>query len=66
MHKSVLKKEVLEYLNPIPGENFIDATTGEAGHSLEILKKTEPLGKVLGIELDENVYLMHGILLQGL
>jgi len=56
MHKSVLKKEVLEYLNPKPGENFIDATTGEAGHSLEILKKTEPLGKVLGIELDEKVY----------
>ena len=57
MHKSVLKKEVLEYLDPKPGENFIDATTGEAGHSLEILKKVGPLGKVLGIELDEKVYL---------
>ena len=57
MHKSVLKKEVLEYLNPETGENFIDATTGEAGHSLEILKKIEPSGKVLGIELDEKVYL---------
>ena len=57
MHKSVLKKEVLEYLDPRPGENFIDATTGEAGHSLEILKKIKPSGKVLGIELDEKVYL---------
>ena len=56
MHKSVLKKEVLEYLDPKTNENFIDATTGEAGHSSEILKKIRPLGKVLGIELDEKVY----------
>ena len=56
MHKSVLKKEVLEFLDPGTNENFIDATTGEAGHSLEILKKIQPLGKVLGIELDEKVY----------
>lgn len=56
MHKSVLKKEVLEYLNPKTNENFIDATVGEAGHSLEILKKNGPSGKVLGIELDEEVY----------
>ena len=56
MHKSVLKKEVLEFLDPKINENFIDATTGEAGHSLEILKKTKPSGKVLGIELDEKVY----------
>jgi len=57
MHKSVLKKEVLEFLDPKTNENFIDATTGEAGHSLEILKKIQPSGKVLGIELDEKVYL---------
>ena len=56
MHKSVLKKEVLELLNPQVNENFIDSTTGEAGHSLEILKKINPEGKVLGIELDEKVY----------
>ena len=56
MHKSVLKKEVLEFLNPKTNENFIDATTGEAGHSLEILKKIQPSGQVLGIELDEKVY----------
>ena len=56
MHKSVLKKEVLGFLNPKTNENFIDATIGEAGHSLEILKKIQPLGKVLGIELDEKIY----------
>jgi 16S rRNA (cytosine1402-N4)-methyltransferase len=56
MHKSVLKKEVLEYLKPHQNENFIDATTGEAGHTLEILKENKPKGKVLGIEFDQKVY----------
>ncbi len=56
MHKSVLKKQILEYLNPEPNENFIDATIGQAGHSLEILKKNKANGKVLGIELDKEVY----------
>ena len=56
MHKTVLKKQILEYLNPEPNKNFIDATTGQAGHSLEILKKNKPNGKVLGIELDKEIY----------
>lgn len=50
MHIPVLQKEVLEYLNPKPNENFIDATIGEAGHTLAILEKTKPKGKVLGID----------------
>jgi len=56
MHISVLKKEVLEYLNPKPSENFIDATVGQAGHSLSILEQNKPEGRVLGIELDQEVY----------
>lgn len=51
-HIPVLKKEVLEYLNPKPDENFIDCTIGQAGHTLSILEKTAPQGKVLGIDLD--------------
>lgn len=50
MHIPVLKKEVLEYLNPKESENFIDCTVGEAGHAKGILEKTK--GKVLGIDLD--------------
>ena len=56
MHISVLKKEVLEHLNPKPNENFIDATVGQAGHSLTILEQNKPEGKILGIELDKEVY----------
>ena len=56
MHRSVLKKEVLKYLKPESNENFIDATLGEAGHSLSILEKNRPKGKVLGIELSRTLY----------
>ncbi|MCK4781364.1 16S rRNA (cytosine(1402)-N(4))-methyltransferase RsmH [Candidatus Parcubacteria bacterium] len=55
-HIPVLQKEVLEYLNPKPNENFIDCTIGEAGHTFAILEKNKPNGKVLGIEIDPEVY----------
>lgn len=50
MHIPVLKKEALEFLNPKSNENFIDATIGQAGHSLEILERSGPKGMVLGID----------------
>ena len=39
-------------MNPQPNENFIDCTLGNAGHAIEILKKTAPRGKILAFELD--------------
>ena len=56
IHISVLQKEVIEYLSPQPNENFVDATIGRAGHTLAILEKNSPEGKVLGIELDQDLY----------
>jgi 16S rRNA (cytosine1402-N4)-methyltransferase len=56
MHVPVLQKEVLYYLDPKPNENFIDCTIGEAGHTVAILEKNGPKGKVLGIELDPELY----------
>jgi len=55
-HIPVLQKEVIEYLNPKPNENFIDCTIGEGGHTLAILEKNGPEGKVLGIEWDPELY----------
>ena len=54
-HIPVLQKEVLEYLDPKPNENFIDCTIGEGGHSLAILEKTAPEGKVLGIDWNDEI-----------
>ncbi len=53
-HIPVLKKEVLQYLDPKPNENFIDCTLGKAGHTMTILKLIKPNGKVLGIDQDEE------------
>ena len=51
MHVPVLLDEVLEYLQPKEGQNFIDCTIGGGGHSFKILSCTKPNGKVLGIDL---------------
>jgi len=56
MHVPVLLKEVIDYLNPQANRNFIDATAGEGGHGLAILKKNGPNGKLLGIEINSGVY----------
>jgi len=56
MHLPVLLKEVTQYLTPQSNEDFIDATFGEGGHSLEILENNKPQGKVLGIEIDKEIY----------
>ncbi len=55
MHIPVLKKEIIDILDPKPNENFIDCTIGEAGHTLALLEKNGPVGKVLGIDLDEKM-----------
>ncbi len=52
MHIPVLPKEVIEYLEAKPNENFVDCTIGQGGHTKLILEKIAPLGKVLGIDLD--------------
>jgi len=52
IHTAVLKKKVLEYLDPKQNENFVDCTIGEGGHAEDILGKNGPEGKVLGIDLD--------------
>jgi len=51
-HKSVLGKEVVDFLKPKAGQNFIDCTLGGGGHSESLLKKSAPDGKVLAFELD--------------
>jgi 16S rRNA (cytosine1402-N4)-methyltransferase len=51
-HKSVLCSELIQYLDPKPGENFIDATIGMGGHARIVLSKTAPKGKILGIDWD--------------
>jgi len=50
-----MKEEVIQLLNPKPGENFVDCTLGEGGHSMAILERNKPHGKVLGIDSDPEI-----------
>ncbi len=51
-HVPVLLQETLEYLKPVPGEIYVDGTLGGGGHSLEILKRIYPSGRLIGIDRD--------------
>ena len=55
-HTPVLLKEVLEYLNPQPGQKFIDATINGGGHGVAIAEKIGSGGKLLGIEWDKEIF----------
>lgn len=53
-HKPVLLKESIELLNLKPGMIVVDATLGGGGHSIEILKRIMPAGKLIAIDQDEK------------
>ena len=51
MHIPVLKSEVLKYIDPEPGRQFIDCTINGGGHAQAILERTGSKGSLLGIDL---------------
>lgn len=53
-HIPVLLNEVLRFLDPRPGQNFVDATLGGGGYSRAITEKIQPNGKLLAIDLDSD------------
>ncbi|MDD5477141.1 MAG: 16S rRNA (cytosine(1402)-N(4))-methyltransferase RsmH [Candidatus Omnitrophica bacterium] len=54
LHIPVMLAEVIEYLKLAPGQTIVDATMGTGGHSLEILKRITPGGRLIGIDRDED------------
>ncbi len=51
-HVPVLLHEVLEALDPKPGELVCDCTLGGAGHTLALAKRVAPHGLSIGIDQD--------------
>ena len=53
-HKSVLLKELIDNLNLKPGMTVVDGTLGAGGHSLAVLEKILPGGKLISIDWDRR------------
>jgi 16S rRNA (cytosine1402-N4)-methyltransferase len=45
-------RQVLDALQPQPGHVVVDCTLGLGGHSVELLRRVTPGGRVVGIDLD--------------
>lgn len=54
LHTSVLVQEAVTLLGCAPHGVYVDGTLGAGGHAIEILKRTEPDGRVIGVEWDEE------------
>lgn len=54
-HRSVMVAEVLEALDPKPGEVFADLTLGMGGHARELLLRSGPDGTLLGFDADPEM-----------
>src|SRR5438876_771974 len=52
-HIPVMLEEVLNFLQPKANGHYVDGTLGGGGHAEAILERSDPGGKVLGIDSDE-------------
>ncbi|MDD4900366.1 MAG: 16S rRNA (cytosine(1402)-N(4))-methyltransferase RsmH [Candidatus Omnitrophica bacterium] len=59
-HLPVMLGEVIDHLNLAPGKVIVDATLGTAGHSLAILEKITPGGRLIGIDRDQDALKIAG------
>ncbi len=55
VHRPVLLKEVLSFIDFDKHKIFLDLTVGEGGHSEEILKRAKYDSILIGVDLDEDI-----------
>ncbi|MBL9138797.1 MAG: 16S rRNA (cytosine(1402)-N(4))-methyltransferase RsmH [Verrucomicrobiales bacterium] len=51
-HRPIMVPEILEVLDPKPGDIAVDATLGHGGHTQAILPRLLPGGRLIGIDAD--------------
>ena len=51
-HIPVLFRQVLEVLDPRPGQTVVDCTLGLGGHAAAILERIKPDGRLIALDLD--------------
>ncbi|MBC7707967.1 16S rRNA (cytosine(1402)-N(4))-methyltransferase RsmH [Polaromonas sp.] len=54
LHVPVLLQEVLQYLDPAPGNSYLDLTAGYGGHASEVLARTNAPQRTTLVDRDEN------------
>jgi 16S rRNA (cytosine1402-N4)-methyltransferase len=52
MHRPICVNEIMQLLQILPGQIGLDATLGYGGHSVEILKRLSPGGRLFAIDVD--------------
>lgn len=52
MHISIMVKEILDFFDIQPGQRGLDCTLGYGGHTLEMLKKLDHTGHLVGLDVD--------------
>jgi 16S rRNA (cytosine1402-N4)-methyltransferase len=53
-HVPVLLEETMTWLDPQAGRTYCDATVGVGGHTLALLERSAPDGRVIGLDRDPN------------
>lgn len=53
-HIPVLLNQVLDALDPSPGQVLVDCTLGLGGHSAAILERIGPTGQLIALDLDQG------------
>ncbi len=57
-HQPVMLDEVLDFLDPRPGDVVVDGTIGLAGHAAALAQRIGPMGQLVGFDWD-SVMLEH-------
>jgi 16S rRNA (cytosine1402-N4)-methyltransferase len=53
-HRPIMVDEVLECLQPAPGDVAVDCTLGGGGHAQAILQRIQPGGRLIGLDVDPH------------
>jgi 16S rRNA (cytosine1402-N4)-methyltransferase len=54
LHQPALYQEIIHFLRPKSGGFYVDGTVGAGGHASGILAMSEPGGRLLGLDVDDD------------
>jgi len=54
VHVPVMIQEMVDFLKPQPGKCYLDGTLGGGGHAEQILFRSSPDGRLLGLDKDDE------------